>query len=286
MTHETSDNTNIVPGGIDVSPLSDLYIHFCRQVLTRSLRTAALFLPGSHTFFLLCTSSGKVRLGRQQYNIEPDTILYAPARSAGSVIFRCPADTYVTVLSFSGTMAEEYLARAGFHMSSAARLKDSLGEVRDLITRLTDIRYVTEANELMRTALLYQLFSVLTACNMQRSQKGSRAGEANDVDYLYFFLDYIRSHVDTVTIQALARAGGLSRTYVYRLFRKRYGMSPSDFILRYRMTLAAHKIQTTPESLKDIAAETGYQTYAGFSTAFQKYFHVLPTAAHRQQDIL
>ena len=105
MTHETSDNTNIVPGGIDVSPLSDLYIHFCRQVLTRSLRTAALFLPGSHTFFLLCTNSGKVRLGRQQYNIEPDTILYAPARSAGSVIFRCPADTYVTVLSFSGTMA-------------------------------------------------------------------------------------------------------------------------------------------------------------------------------------
>ena len=90
MTHETSDNTNIVPGGIDVSPLSDLYIHFCRQVLTRSLRTAALFLPGSHTFFLLCTSSGKVRLGRQQYNIEPDTILYTPARSAGSVIFRCP----------------------------------------------------------------------------------------------------------------------------------------------------------------------------------------------------
>lgn len=286
MTHETSDNTNIVPGGIDVSPLSDLYIHFCRQVLTRSLRTAALFLPGSHTFFLLCTNSGKVRLGRQQYNIEPDTILYAPARSAGNVIFRCPADTSVTVLSFSGTMAEEYLARAGFHMSSAARLKDSLGEVRDLITRLTDIRYVTEANELMRTALLYQLFSVLTACNMQRSQEGSRAGEANDVDYLYFFLDYIRSHVDTVTIQALARAGGLSRTYVYRLFRKRYGMSPSDFILRYRMTLAAHKIQTTSESLKDIAAETGYQTYAGFSTAFQKYFHVLPTAAHRQQDIL
>ncbi len=268
MTHETSDKTNIVPGGIDVSPLSDLYIHFCRQVLTRSLRTAALFPPDSHTFFLLCTNGGKVRLGRQQYNIEPDTILYAPARSAGSVIFRCPADTYVTVLSFSGTMAEEYLARAGFHMSSAAHLKDSLGEVRDLITRFTDIRYVTEANELMRTALLYQLFSVLTACNMQRSQKGSRAGEANDVDYLYFFLD------------------GLSRTYVYRLFRKRYGMSPSDFILRYRMTLAAHKIQTTSESLKDIAAETGYQTYAGFSTAFQKYFHVLPTAAHRQQDIL
>lgn len=286
MTHETSDKTNIVPSGIDVSPLSDLYIHFCRQVLTRSLRTAALFPPDSHTFFLLCTNGGKVRLGRQQYNIEPDTILYAPARSAGSVIFRCPADTSVTVLNFSGTMAEEYLARAGFHMSSAAHLKDSLGEVRDLITRLTDIRYVTEANELMRTALLYQLFSVLTACNMQRSQEGSHDRDNDAVDYLYFLLDYIRSHVDTVTIQDLARAGGLSRTYVYRLFRKRYGMSPSDFILRYRMTLAAHKIQTTSESLKDIAAETGYQTYAGFSTAFQKYFHVLPTAAHRQQDIL
>lgn len=286
MTHETSDKTNIVPGGIAVSALSDLYIHFCRQIPIRSLRTAALFPPDSHTFFLLCTNSGKVRLGRQQYNIEPDTILYAPARSAGSFIFRCPADTSVTVLNFSGTMAEEYLARAGFHVSPAAHLKDSLDEVRDLITRLTDIHYVTKANELLRTALLYKLFSVLTACNMQRSQEGSRAGESNDVDYLYFFLDYIRSHVDTVTIQNLAKAGGLSRTYVYRLFRKRYGMSPSDFILRYRMTLAAHKIQTTQESLKDIAAETGYQTYAGFSTAFQKYFHVLPTAAHRQQDIL
>jgi AraC-like DNA-binding protein len=286
MTQDNKlENANITTDRPEFSVHSDLYMNFCRQERIRSLRETAFCPAGSHTLFLLCSASGVVRLGRQQYDLAADTVLCIPSSHVGNLIFRCSPDADITLLNFSGTMAEEYLTRAGFHAASAVRLGDSLEDVRSLIQKLLDIHYITKANELLRTSLLYQLFSVLTACQMRRSQEGQLIGTSNEEDYLYFFLDYIRKHVDTVSIQDLAKASGLSRTYVFRLFRKRYSMSPSDFILRYRMTLAAHKIQGGSESLDAIATEVGYQTYAGFSTAFQKYFHILPTEASRHKDM-
>lgn len=270
---------------------SDLHVNFCHTVSIRDLRRTTYYPAGSHLFFLLCTSACSVQSDQYSTALTKDSILYASWQEAGHLQFRCPDDqpgASLIILNFAGTMADDYLSRAGFHAQPVMHAAGHLEEIQTLIRKLTDIHFISEANELLRTALVYQLFAILISCRREQPSAGSSdpaPDHSQGGDYLYSLLDYIRKHVDTVTIEELSRIGGVSRTYIYRLFRKQYGVSPSDFLLRYRLNLAAQKIQAGEDSLENIAFSVGYKTYAGFSTAFQKYFHILPTAARERHSV-
>ena len=72
------------------------------------------------------------------------------------------------------------------------------------------------------------------------------------------------------TLQALAARAGMSRTSFALKFKALVGAAPMDYLTRWRMLLAADKLQTSGASIAGIAASLGYESESAFSTAFKR----------------
>lgn len=84
-------------------------------------------------------------------------------------------------------------------------------------------------------------------------------------------IDYIREHyTEKINIDKLAHQFGISRTILYRQFKKYTGFSPSDYILELRMNQAKFLLKNTKASIEEISARTGFHDAAHFSQIFKK----------------
>lgn len=68
----------------------------------------------------------------------------------------------------------------------------------------------------------------------------------------------------------LAEAVNISEDYLTRIFRKEVGISPWDYLNRYRIQLACKLLTQTGLSINEIAQDTGFQDQAYFCRVFKK----------------
>lgn len=85
------------------------------------------------------------------------------------------------------------------------------------------------------------------------------------------------------TLQSMAEAAGMSRTSFAAAFRQTVGLSPMDYLTRWRMTLAAEKLIHTRQSVASIAYSVGYDSEKSFSTAFRRVKGCPPREFTRRQ---
>lgn len=72
------------------------------------------------------------------------------------------------------------------------------------------------------------------------------------------------------TLQELAKVAGMSRSNFAFKFRKMIGISPVEYVTRWRMLVAADRLSRTRENIAEVAAALGYESEAAFSTAFKR----------------
>jgi AraC-like DNA-binding protein len=80
------------------------------------------------------------------------------------------------------------------------------------------------------------------------------------------------------TLDALAREIGLSRSVFAARFAHYVGASPMNYLGRWRMQLAARRLEVPGVSVAQAGAEVGYESEAAFSRAFKKYVGAPPGA--------
>lgn len=85
------------------------------------------------------------------------------------------------------------------------------------------------------------------------------------------------------TVDRLAREVGLSRSGLAARFSARIGTSPMQYLTQWRLTLAAHLLQTTLRPASSVAFEVGYDSEAAFSRAFKREFGAPPAAWRRAE---
>ncbi len=72
------------------------------------------------------------------------------------------------------------------------------------------------------------------------------------------------------TLQELAERAGMSRTIFALKFKERVGVSPMDYLTRWRMLRAGDRLENTGDSVSVIALSLGYESESAFSTAFKR----------------
>ena len=75
---------------------------------------------------------------------------------------------------------------------------------------------------------------------------------------------------------------GVSLVHLRRSFRKRTGLPPHQFLVKTRMDLAAKRLRTTSDSIKEIAEGIGLPDVYHFGKQFKACFH-LPPATYRHE---
>lgn len=144
--------------------------------------------------------------------------------------------------------------------------------------------------------------------------EGSRAGGETVLAKLaeLMFVEVIRQHVDSLpqdsrgwlsglrdahvshalrlihgqpasnwTLENLAREIGLSRSVFADRFTHYVGISPMQYVGRWRMQLAARRLESPGVSVAQAGAEVGYESEAAFNRAFKKFVGVPPGAWRR-----
>jgi len=80
------------------------------------------------------------------------------------------------------------------------------------------------------------------------------------------------------TLESLAHEVGLSRSVFADRFTHYVGLSPMQYLTRWRMQLAARRLEIPSMSIAQVAAEVGYESEAAFNRSFKKYAGTPPGA--------
>lgn len=88
------------------------------------------------------------------------------------------------------------------------------------------------------------------------------------------------------TILNLASSVGLSRTRLTERFRHFLGESPIAYLTHWRLKLAAEMLQTSEDSVAQVAVTVGYGSEASFNRAFKREFACPPAKFRRQRKAI
>jgi AraC-like DNA-binding protein len=78
------------------------------------------------------------------------------------------------------------------------------------------------------------------------------------------------------TLQSLAERVGMSRSVFALRFREIVGVTPMEYLARWRMLLAADRLKNSADGLSTIAQSLGYESESAFGKAFRRVMGCSP----------
>lgn len=110
---------------------------------------------------------------------------------------------------------------------------------------------------------------------------------ATGAQYVSNAIKYIQfNYSHDVHIDDIAKAVGVSRSHLYRLFMNSIGQSPIDYLTNYRLEEACKLLKTSRLSIAEIAMSVGFFDKFYFSRVFKKVKGVPPSRYLAQQEAL
>jgi AraC-like DNA-binding protein len=84
------------------------------------------------------------------------------------------------------------------------------------------------------------------------------------------------------TLDSLGRVAGMSRSAFANRFHQKVGITPLNYLTRWRMQLAREWLNDPSLAMIDIAERIGYTSEAAFSRAYKREFGLTPGTSRRQ----
>ena len=109
-----------------------------------------------------------------------------------------------------------------------------------------------------------------------RDPSGTVDAFADVVDHLH------RNYGEPLTTVELAERAHLSVPQFERRFRRAFGTSPHQYLLRVRIENAARLLAETDQTVSEIAQTCGFYDHAHFSRSFRKTMNAAPSE-HRKR---
>jgi AraC-like DNA-binding protein len=85
-------------------------------------------------------------------------------------------------------------------------------------------------------------------------------------------------YAESLDVNDLAGAAGLSRAHFSREFRRAFGESPHAYLLTRRLERAAALLRSTDRTVTDICFSVGLKSVGSFTTSFTRAYGRSPTA--------
>ena len=90
--------------------------------------------------------------------------------------------------------------------------------------------------------------------------------------------DYIeKNRTEEISLSDLARVSLFSPWYSYRLFRDSLGLTPTEYIRKYRLTQAAKQLRSGNVRVIDAAFDAGFSNVDTFTRAFYREYGLNPS---------
>lgn len=78
---------------------------------------------------------------------------------------------------------------------------------------------------------------------------------------------------------------GVDRTYLYRLFKRRYGISPQEYLIRLRLEKSCEYLWTTNLMIKEIVNLVGFSDTFNFTKKFTEFYNISPSEYRKRRRV-
>ncbi len=175
-------------------------------------------------------------------------------------------------VEFNGTGISKYFSATTFCPEEPVVY--STPEAEDAILRLSQTEPL---NPYSITGLLYEFLGALVT---DKPKSASMADE-----YVKAAMSYIHTfYYDTsINVDQISNYVGIDRSYLYRLFKEKTGVSPKKYIMEYKLKTAAKLLRETSLSIGQVALSVGFDDQLYFSTAFRSFFGKSPSSYRKEE---
>ncbi|WP_423055529.1 helix-turn-helix domain-containing protein [Acetobacterium carbinolicum] len=97
-------------------------------------------------------------------------------------------------------------------------------------------------------------------------------------------LDFLHHHYEKpLDLQQIAEVVGISERECLRCFQKNIGITPIQYLLKYRISLAARLLEDTDIPITEICTRVGFDSPSYFSKIFKRFMHFTPSDHRKRQ---
>lgn len=265
---------------------SDLYLGYCGM---ERCAPGHSFGPAERALYVIhFVSSGKGRFRSEdkEYCIgQGEAFLISPGKNIYYEADMNEPWEYWWV-AFQGVKAYEYVVGMGFDRYTPVIRVEKTEQIFRHINNILDAHQLTAANELRRKSELLQLI----ACVMEENEERLNAAKCNDCSgtiYVKRVVEYLSTHYnEKIRINELADLIGINRCYLTNIFKKQFGVSPQEYLVKLRMDQAASLICNTGLTVSEVAARVGYEDPLAFSKIFRQKYGVSPKKWREIEEVL
>lgn len=128
----------------------------------------------------------------------------------------------------------------------------------------------------VRDGLSQMWYRMIT--HMEDSKMKERAGESLEAVRIKAMLRYIQEHfMENLELSAIAGAASIGERECLRCFKKALGIPPIQYLLKYRITMAAALLRETDLPVTEVGSRTGFDSPSYFSLIFKRFMGCTPT---------
>lgn len=233
------------------------------------------------SILIFCTKGkGWAEIDGRRFAVTAGQVLFIPANKPHAYGAADHDPWSIHWAHFAGTAAASYASLLPVHEHVLSIPSADAKEIARMFResyRLASTG-LTERTLLLVSHILRYVLGLLLFQTGRSLGRGSRA-IAHD---LTKSIEFMRANAArSLTLQELSRHAGLSPTRYSVLFREQTGSSPVEHHIRLRMQAACHHLDTTARSVKEVAADLGYDDPYYFSRIFRKILGCSPHAYRR-----
>ena len=207
-----------------------------------------------YSFHYVVSGCGIFKIHGKEYNVVPGELFVIPPRE--EFYYEADAKTpwsYIWI---------------GFTTNAPLTLDDVIPccEAKKIFEQIKECEYFQESRNTFLTARLLDLYVVLT----------------NKENYVRKYIDEALEiihtcYMDELSIKQIAQKLNISHNHLTTLFKVEMNMSPKQYLINYRMEIAANLLSIYKKSIAVVAASVGYPDQFVFSRTFKAHFGASPT---------
>lgn len=226
-----------------------------------------------YLFHYVISGKGRLVLNNTCYHIgQGDLFLIRPSVVASYAADMDEPWEYCWV-GFNGTEAERIIGLTAFHTFAPVLHFANHDNLKRLLLNIYNSHGNNPSHETKMIGFLYLFLSELVG-NTELSM-----GEySTERSYLEKAMRYIQgNYCDPISVDDIAGYANISRSHLYRIFMKKVGISPNEYLSAYRINKACGLLRNSNLKINEIASSVGYNDQLYFSRVFKKLKGVSPS---------
>lgn len=221
----------------------------------------------------ITSGKGTYNVDNRQYHLGPgDAFLIRPGKT---IVYTADKDDpwRYCFFAFNGQAVEPYLARTGFASNDVIHIADD--RVNEMVCETTDLisMYPQNPDLFGLSQLTKMLLFFAEHYDNERTEKSKPI--RSDIQKV---LDYIAYHyAESITVYDMSKLVALERSYFCRTFKNAMGVSPKEYLTKFRLDKARYYLTETNLPICKISECVGFQSYASFSRLFIAQYQQSPS---------